>query len=233
MEVESNSLTDQVAQVLADEIRTGALALGARLPTEQLLTERFRVSRTVIREALSRLKSDAMVETRQGLGAFVCLNATIKPFKIGLNARAPLADVVAILELRLGVEAEAAALAAERGSEEDLSRIARSFQKLSDTIRRENEATHDDYQFHSAIVNATGNDHYISFIKFISQHIHQGMSASRENSSRLGYQGDDLISEHRIIVDAIEARDPERARWAARTHVQNGIWRLKGLKKRK
>src|SRR2546423_6622286 len=120
-------LSRQLFEQLAGEIRSGRLAPGARLPTEQALTRAARVSRTVVREAVSALRAEGLVTTRQGVGAFV---ADSRPFRINGDDLRSLREVIAIMELRTGVEIEAAGLAAERASAADLGRIADAYRAI-------------------------------------------------------------------------------------------------------
>src|SRR5258706_1262715 len=107
-------LAERVVSELAAEIRHGTLRPGDRLPTESAAARRFSVSRTVVREALSRLQASGLVETRHAVGTFV----TASRRETGLRTHAPenatVDDLLAMLELRIGVESEAAALPAAR-----------------------------------------------------------------------------------------------------------------------
>ena len=105
----SRGLFDQ----LAEQIKSGRLAPGARLPTEQALTRAARVSRTVVREAVAALRAEGLVVTRQGVGAFVSAAPQHAPFRIEPERMQTLADILNVMELRLGVEIESAGIAAE------------------------------------------------------------------------------------------------------------------------
>src|SRR5215831_10612199 len=105
--------TAEVVERLATEIARGRIAKGARLPTEQELTAQLGVSRTVIREAIAALRAEGLVETRHGIGVFVAAEQR-RPFRIDAGELQSLAEVVSVMELRTGVEVEAAGIAAER-----------------------------------------------------------------------------------------------------------------------
>ncbi len=111
------NLTAGLIDTLVSQIESGELAPGQRLPTEQAIVTATGVSRTVVREALASLRARGLITTRQGLGAFVAESATPRSFSI--DSKAGLADALRIYELRLGIEAEAASLAAVRRTEED------------------------------------------------------------------------------------------------------------------
>src|SRR5881409_4201348 len=120
--VTEHKLSRRLFEQLAGEIRSGRLAPGARLPTEQALTRAARVSRTVVREAVAALRAEGLVITRQGVGAFVPENAR-RPLRIDFDQLSPLRAVLDVMELRTGIEIEAAGLAADRGSASQIRRI--------------------------------------------------------------------------------------------------------------
>ncbi len=110
------SLSDEVCNRLAEEITSGKLAGGAKLPSEQEMMTAMGVSRTVIREAVAALRARGLVVTRQGAGAFVNPDNSRQPYAIDPDGLGSLSGVVEVLELRMAVEAEAAAIASERAS---------------------------------------------------------------------------------------------------------------------
>src|SRR5574338_777250 len=125
-------LSDVVAADLEAWLRDGAWVAGAQLPSEKVLAERFGVSRAVIREAISRLKADGWVETRQGAGAFVAPQPGRGTFRLvpgGASAADTLADV---FELRHPVEPGAAELAARRRKEADLAAMETALRRRSE-----------------------------------------------------------------------------------------------------
>src|SRR6516164_11319657 len=116
------SLTGELVARVADDITSGKIAPGSRLPTEQELIAATGVSRTVVREAVAALRAEGLVVTRQGVGAFVA-ETPRRPFRIETGDLQSLRDVIQVMELRTGVEVEAAGLAAERASAAELRRI--------------------------------------------------------------------------------------------------------------
>src|SRR5258708_8901497 len=109
-----SGLTDRVAGALLEKLGEGALFTGARLTSEKALAQQFGVSRTVLREAISRLKHEGVVEGRQGSGVYVTQQAGVKPLRIEIGAVESMESVLQIMELRRAMEAEAAAQAALR-----------------------------------------------------------------------------------------------------------------------
>src|SRR6185437_12035687 len=109
------SLTGELVVRLTDDITSGKIPPGARLPTEQEMIAATGVSRTVVREAVAALRADGLVFTRQGVGAFVA-DRVRRPFRVDFDERSPLREVLNVMELRTGVEVEAAGLCAERAA---------------------------------------------------------------------------------------------------------------------
>src|SRR5262250_2589409 len=103
------SLTHELTERLTSEIISGKLPAGSRLPTEQALIAATGVSRTVVREAVAALRAEGLVVTRQGVGAFVPENAR-RPLRIDVDPLSPLRAVLDVMELRTGIEIEAAGL---------------------------------------------------------------------------------------------------------------------------
>src|ERR1700755_641275 len=110
------SLSSEVVDRLAEQIMSGKLPVGAKLPSEQEMMKGMGVSRTVVREAVAALRARGLVVTRQGAGAFVDRAAGRQPYAIDPEGLGSLDSVLDILELRMAVESEAAAIASERAT---------------------------------------------------------------------------------------------------------------------
>src|SRR5579871_6241030 len=98
-------LTAELIERLTTDITSGSLPPGSQLPTEQEMIAATGVSRTVVREAVAALRAEGLVNTRQGVGAFVSTNAR-RPFRIEFEKLSSLQEVVQVLELRMGLEIE-------------------------------------------------------------------------------------------------------------------------------
>ncbi|MGD0721928.1 MAG: FadR/GntR family transcriptional regulator [Roseiarcus sp.] len=219
--------TQELAQLLAAEIRSGRLPPGSRLPTEQELSLATGVSRTVVREAVAALRADGLVTTRQGLGAFVSNDVQRWPFRIDASDLKSVADVLHVIELRLSLEVEASGLAAERRTSEDLARIAKALAAIDSEIERGGNAVEADFQFHLAIFNSAGNRHFPELLQFLGhfiiprQLIHVGQESDDQRERYLRR----IQSEHVAIYEAIRDRDAAAARKAARRHLSNALRR--------
>src|SRR5262244_4542019 len=136
-------LTAELVTRLTADITSGKLPPGSRLPTEQEMIAATGVSRTVIREAVAALRADRLVVTRQGVGAFVPENAR-RPLRIDVDPLSPLRAVLDVMELRTGIEIEAAGLAADRGSALQIRRIVECFDAVGAALKRGEDAVAQD-----------------------------------------------------------------------------------------
>src|SRR5437868_9142871 len=137
-------LSRRLFEQLAEEIKSGRLAPGERLPTEQEMTRAAKVSRTVVREAVAALRAEGLVITRQGVGAFVSAEPQRAPFRIEPERLQSLDDVLNVMELRLGVEIESAGLAAERATKAQVRAIGAALHALDEAIAAERSAVEED-----------------------------------------------------------------------------------------
>ena len=220
-------LSDQVAEQLSAEIKQGRLAPGDKLPTEARLVEQFAVSRTVVREAVSRLKSLGLVDSRQGSGVFVSAQQPFAPLNFEARHAASQEAVVQIVEVRRALEAEVAALAAERRSASDLQAIEQAVQALDQAVQSGGDGVAEDVNFHRAIAEATRNPFLIQTLSYLSQFLHGATQVTRANEARRGDFAAAVRSEHLAILQAVQAGDPERAREAAFAHMGNAIGRIR------
>ena len=223
--------TSEVIDRISGEIASGRLEPGARLPTEAEMMSAMGVSRTVVREAVAALKADGLVITRQGAGAFVAPDHARVPFRINPDGLSSIADVIGLMELRAAVEVEAAALAAERATDKALKTVQRALADVDRAIRRGDTAIAEDFAFHIAIAEATGNPHYGEFLRFLGRHVipRQSVRAAVASGERQASYLRKIQSEHRQIAVAISARSAAAARRAMRTHLGNSLMRYRGL----
>src|SRR5262252_1501774 len=206
----SRSLAHALVERLSAEIVSGRLAPGAQLPTEQELIATSGVSRTVVREAIAALRAEGLVVTRQGAGAFVAERAR-RPFRIDPAALGSLREVLAIMELRTGIEVEAAGLAAERAGLGDVRRIAAAYQAIEQAIKRGESAIDQDFAFHRSIAEATGNPQFSRFLEYLGRFIipRQTIRVATGATARAGYLRT-LQKEHLAILQAIRAKSARR-----------------------
>jgi GntR family transcriptional regulator, transcriptional repressor for pyruvate dehydrogenase complex len=226
-----HKLSRGLFEQLAEQIKSGRLAPGARLPTEQELTRAARVSRTVVREAVAALRAEGLVVTRQGVGAFVSADPQHAPFRIEPERMQTLPDILNVMELRLGVEIESAGIAAERASRAQVRAVGAALEAVARAAAAGKSAVDEDLSFHRAIADATGNPEFPRFLQFLGRHLIPRRIVSGL-PERMGGQKAylDLIQEeHRRIFEAIRDRDPAAAREAMRRHLTRSLERYRKL----
>lgn len=225
------SLAHDLVDALAGRIRDGSLAQGEKLPTEAAIMEEFGVSRTVVREAISRLQASGLVETRHGVGTFVVGLGEGSAFRISPEQLGTLQDVIAVLELRIGVETESAALAAVRRTAANVAALRSALQALSAALEEGRDAVAADFQFHLEIARATHNQHFVDLMATLGSMMIP--RARLEPPGPLTPERQAYLrrvnAEHESIVDAISRQDPDAARAAMRTHLANSRERRRRL----
>ena len=223
------TLADHVTSVLAQQIRAGEFAPDTRLPSEMELTERFAVSRTVIREAISRLKSEGLVGSRRGSGTVVLGANQATPFRLDLqveDGRDSIQAVLRVIELRRGVEGEMAALAAQRRTRAQEKAIRQALQAIDEAAAAGRDGVQEDFAFHAAISNAAHNPLYTSLVQFLSQFLHAAIRVARMNEARSSEFVQQVRAEHAALAQAISDGDAEAARAAALRHMENSAKRI-------
>jgi len=223
-------LSVDISRYLQDEILEGRLKPGDRIPTEAQLTAQFGVGRNVVREAVARLKSDGLVESHQGLGAFVSDTAHRNSFRIDHEELSDLPKLRQLYELRLDLEVAAAGMAARRRSRSQLAAIRQAFMSMRQSVDQGANLIEESLAFKRAIAEATANEYFRNFILFLTAHIFEAASLERRmaSSSELG---NTLLQEYKAIFDAIALGDPDLARRAAWQQIINSAERngLRGL----
>jgi GntR family transcriptional repressor for pyruvate dehydrogenase complex len=216
---------------LAEQIKSGRLSPGERLPTEQELTRAARVSRTVVREAVAALRAEGLVITRQGVGAFVSAAPQQAPFRIDPERMQSLDDILSVMELRLGVEIESAGLAAERATRPQLRAIGAALETIDRAADDGKNAVDEDLALHKAIAEATGNPEFARFLQFIGRHLipRRIVSGLPESMGGRRVYLELIQEEHRRIYEAIRSRDPKAAREAMRRHLTRSLERYRRL----
>lgn len=219
--IPARALSDTVAQQLLTQIDKGAFVRGGKLPTEAMLAQQFGVSRTVIREAISRLKNEGVVEPRQGSGVFVAGHGAIRPLRIDYAEAVEGGSVLQILALRRAIEAEVASEAAQHRSEADMVDIDAALARIDDAAAAGHDGVAEDVAFHRTIAAATGNPYFLKTLAFLNQYLEAGTLVTRRNEALREDFSRQVRDEHAAIVAAIRAGDPLAAREAASTHMYN------------
>ena len=217
-------LADHVAHQLI--ITTRQMAFGAKLPSENQLAKQFGVSRSVVREAISQLKSLNAVESRQGAGMFVA-RPSAKSLEFRDIDTSNLATVAKFLEIRSGLDAAAARIAATRRTEEQLQFIREASKRSTLPELSMPDAVEADLAFHVAIVQATRNEYFLAVQTFLVSHLRDGIIFTRNLESYSPAMVEEIRQEHAAIVQAIAERNAAEASRRAELHVLNAQRRMR------
>ena len=218
-------LSAQLYARVVEAILRGDFGPQGRLPTESELAARYGVSRPTIREALSRLRSDGVIDSKRGAGSFVVRMPATR--SVSLTLIRSLADVERYYAFRSCVEAGAAAEAAEFRTTEDLQALQAAYEALNAKEESGASAVEEDVQFHLAIARCSHNPFFVATIETSVAPIRQFMElAQNAGDSRSPERADATRAEHQAIVDAIVRKAPAAAAEAIRTHVLNARRRI-------
>ena len=218
-------LSDQLYGQILDQIVSGSLAEGDRLPSEKEICNMFAVSRPVVRGALSQLRADGLIQARQGSGTYVQRRPAERITEFGNSA--DLAGFLRCLEVRMPLEAAAAKLAAERRTQTQLDKIKEAHAKLEKDVATGHITTQNDVAFHEAIAAATGNDFFLQVLRPIHTSITGFMDVSL-SLTRTGSRERILhvLNEHTMILEAIQDQEPEAASVVMLFHIERSRRRV-------
>ncbi len=225
------SLTQQVINQLRDSIKCGDVLPGDKLPTEKKLINQYSVSRTVIREAISGLKADGILTSRQGSGVFV-LKKSRQIETLALLSESPqtISDVIESLELRAAVETGAAIMAAERCSPAQEADIYQCFRSFKKKVLAEENSEKEDFSFHVSIAKAANNDKFVDFLTLLGRNIIPRSQLRVEaNLAQDMAVENRILLEHEAIMEAITSHDVDAARIAMHEHLTKGGKRYRDL----
>lgn len=221
----SEHLPARIATHIAREIAEGRIKPGDKLPTEHILAKAFGVSRSVVREAIAQLRNEGLVETRQGVGAFVRDIHARPTIRIEQEQLVDRESFRSLFQLRMPLEIEAAGLAAVHHDAEDMKQLNAALDQMTGAEKWTEQGILADLAFHRALAAATHNEYFPLFIGFIAERISHAINAARATAV-LEEIVEVTIAEHVVIRDAVALRDPLKARDAMRQHLIGAASRL-------
>ncbi|WP_425434083.1 FadR/GntR family transcriptional regulator [Paraburkholderia lycopersici] len=212
---------------ILNRIIEGEYKEGERLPTEHMLAEHFATSRPTVREALAQLRADGIIATRHGSGTTVMRRPD--PDVRRFAPLETLSDIRRCYEYRVVVEAGAASLAAQKADDADIAAIRRECDNLQTIIETSGIGAKDDFAFHMAVARASKNQFFIAALSGIQEQMVFSMNLSRNLSLVKSIERQRLVQgEHLEVLEAIQARDAERASAAMRAHLERAVNRMFG-----
>lgn len=227
-------MAESLVERFARRMREGELKRGEKLPTEAHIMAAEGVSRSVVREALSRMQAAGLVETRHGVGTFVRDMPAPEGFTLGPSTIVELSDVLDLLQFRLSLEVQAAGMAAERATPQALEELEQALHALLQGPEKSGSTINADFQFHLKIAKASGNPYLIDIMKHLGTKL---IPRTRMNSAYTGQSNrstylQGINSEHQQIFDAIASRQVDAARAAMYLHLSNSRMRLREAQQR-
>jgi GntR family transcriptional repressor for pyruvate dehydrogenase complex len=240
----AQTLSGTLVEALRTRIVNGDIAPGEKLPSEPRLSAEHGVSRTVVREAIARLNLEGLVHTRRGSGSY----ALTPPAADADGGARPLArsleDRLALVEYRLALEAEAAALAAARRTPAQLAALADRLDALASSDGHPATAMQHDFAFHRLVAEASANRFLLEALDRLGPQMiamppgrldrhgrdaHDSTargSTSRDSNLDDGARFAAVVQEHRAILASLETQDPLAAAAAMRVHLTGSRRRL-------
>lgn len=224
------SLPQEIVTSLTSALLAGELRPGDRLPSEQALATEFGVARTVVREAISQLKYDGIVQSRVGVGAFIAQPQERTAFRISPECFKKRKELLKLLRLRNGVVIEAAADAAQARSNRDVARMEAILKAMRDAIGDSDHGAERHFeaerQLIHAIAKVADNEHALNFIVMIDSQIAEKLRSVAVKNTKATELAAVAIEEQARLVEAIKRGDPVAAREKARKHYDNAAQRL-------
>lgn len=216
----STNLAHDLVSDLTQQILRGVLKPGDKLPSESTIVRAHGVSRTVVREAISKLQAAGWVETHHGVGSFVLERQDTHGLQLNVDTALSVRD---ILELRLGLETQAVALAARRRSAEQLLQMRQALDDYQQSLANNDSCVEADQRFHLLIAEATGNPYFAQILQSLGNALipRARVRDAERGDADLGQLAALANLEHETILAAIRRQDPDAARAAMWTHLSN------------
>ncbi|MGE4284252.1 MAG: FadR/GntR family transcriptional regulator [Clostridia bacterium] len=213
--IKRTNISSKVSEQLRDQIIIGEWKAGTKIPSENDLAQQLDVSRITVRQALQKLTTLGLLETRPGEGSYV-----IEPsLGIYMNSMIPLAFLsdaatMEVLEFRQIIEVETAGLAAQKATEEDIGKLENILDKMYEYKDKPDKFAIEDLNFHLALAESTRNSLLIQLNHIIKDILSVSM---KDIVKTLGY--DIGLYYHKKIIEAVKEKDKVRAKQIMEEHV--------------
>ena len=213
---DNSEIQNRVIADIKELIDFKNLEPGDKLPSERMLSEKFEVSRSVIREAIQKLEFYGILMSKPQSGTFIAnIGAIAMKGMIEDILRLEDQDFKSLVETRILLELKTARLAALRRTEEDLIHMKSALTSYSKKVLNGEDAVQEDLLFHLAIAKASGNSTMNNFMLMITPEIITNFEKYHVCDKGLSKKG---IEEHQAIYDAIEQKNPQLAKQKMKEH---------------
>jgi GntR family transcriptional repressor for pyruvate dehydrogenase complex len=213
----------EVVKQLTSLLTGGDLAPGSRLPPERQLAESLGVGRSAVREALAALEILGIVSVRPGSGTYMRDSMSeLLPTALSWGLMLSASHTEQLIELRGGLEAQAAELAAQRIDEAGIEKLRRHVETMSENIDDFEKFIEADVRFHLQIATSSGNE----VLRDLLQSVRSLLRLWVERGLRNAGQAQEAYREHVAVFEAIAARDPRLAESSMRAHMKTAAARV-------
>ncbi|MBU3010166.1 FadR family transcriptional regulator [Polaribacter vadi] len=215
---ENSDVQKEIISKIKDLINFKNLEPGDKLPSERMLSEKFEVSRSSVREAIQRLEFYGLLKSIPQSGTFVAnigviaMNGMIEDI---LRLNEP--GFKSLVETRILLELKTVRLAATRRSEADLVNLEEALNAYRDKVINGEDAVQEDLLFHLAIAKASGNSTMNTFMLIITPEIITNFQKHHVCDAGLSQRG---IGDHQAIFDAIKTQNPQLAKQKMKDHFK-------------
>ena len=214
-----SSLVERTIDLLTENIINGTYRVGDLLPSEHSLCEQMGIGRSTLRETISILESQGLVNKKHGVGIHVTdrsIESSSRLLNILLRRKKTAGHD--LVEMRRLYEVQAAHWAAERANSQDIERMKTALAKMKDPSISLEDYSHADLEFHMAVAEATHNSVLILFVQTIRSALHEAIKETLINED---YRPELLNAFHERIYKAVFERSPEQASEAMQEHMKS------------
>ena len=218
--IKPKRISDQVFDQLRELIFRGEFKAGEKILTERELAEAFGVSRTSVRDAINKLVVMGLLDQKQGQGTFVRSPESKEKSILATMVESQGASITDLLEVRMGLECNAAAMAASRAVEKDFQFMEKSIEEMQKEVKSGRLGTEADASFHMAIAYATNNPLQVFIMKNFYDFLFTGIKVNLEGLYKIPSNVDTILEQHTLIYQAIRKGNPEAAHQAMKQHIK-------------
>jgi GntR family transcriptional regulator, transcriptional repressor for pyruvate dehydrogenase complex len=218
--IKPKRISDQVFEQVRELIYKGTFKPGQQITPERNLAASMQVSRTSVRNAINKLVTMGLLEHRQGQGTFVASPENRRGNPLAAAMATEEATLSDLLEVRLGLESNAAELAARRATEKDLIAIEESLAEMEQDMKDDGHiSTNSDAAFHMAITFATKNPVLIHLMRNFYDFLFIGIKKNLTHMYQRQGEHENVLDHHKQVYEMIKKRRPEEAGKLMRQHI--------------
>jgi len=219
--IKPRKISDEIVEQIKSLILQGDLKPGETLPPERTLAKSLNVSRVSLREALNTLQGMGLLEIQQGNRTCVrpITTRSIHDPLVTFTKSSP-ENIMKVFEIRKYLELGSVSLAAERATDEEISRLENILKEMEEDLKRNRLGAKADHEFHTALAEATHNEAYIHMMKTIYDLLQEELRIGWGGIFRKRDKRMKLFEQHQNILEAVKQHDPKKGREEALAHLK-------------